>query len=1453
MIKKQKKQISALKGVKRLITIFALLIINCSLFLVSCDLFSGPADPELLDKLNEELAWANAEKLNVTVVTRGMGFSPQSVSAGDTRKGYAFNVEFTPNAGYGFRGWLAFTNSVYENISSSLNDMSFETARDTHSLNGKGVVVKDYERTHTGSYLSSVTINVSGAITIVPWCSTLPALSQATNPPLIPIQRSFPKNQTVRLVFTMDIDPATVILGKSIMIRGEYIDGEKIGTKPGDEGDITDYFSIEFPGADRVNLIPLADDPDFDWAFLSITVFAGPDIKNSAGLSMSSQEFITYQTDAGEARKSYTTGYITASRGDTDEFGVIFFQDNGTVWNNPAIDRRFNTTDKNTVKLRFHVFQPDEVTAIPNRFYIIEQLYASLGGSADSVSTAAFLVPPEKVTRDGTTYQIEYDLRLEQSGIIRLIVLPSYVDSVNADNNILPLDTSDAVAIGQFVTVAMDLEAPALADSGAVITGHSSASTLTDHSAVHIFGTNPVLNLTLNNLHLLRDNDNGDQGGISAAESFNRPWTMDDRQHLQWQVIARGTEGSNTYIRQSLWLTVQNNIFSADIKSNANNFRLENGVIYTLTVLFRDRMGNVSSPVEIGKIQSIEGVAAAATGLKGVCNNSGNFITVSFIPPADYNSLELVVRRYTTSADGDIYEKEDRYILSSTDNITGNTHSNNQFQEFTENTVSKLRYSFTAPQIIFNDVRQGAGISSVYGHEVYIITHAIVGQAVTDHVWVYNIPGMDADATNTVRVVNSEQLTGNNEELTKANIVLTRNIALENHIPIGTSDAPFTSKFYGNGHTITINSITVDDNTGLFGIAGSTDPEDDTTLIRDLTLEYKTAEEHSETGFAVTINPSGTFRFGGVVATAQGDTQFINVSVKGSVIIDESDAAVTVGGITGFMSNAAAIINSFSGIDITCTTTAIGEVFFGGVIGDTATGGIASHRAIDGVTVTGNLNKIHASSNSRTCAGGAAGRTRANVTFRDMDFTGNLTVTKGADQSSGYSYIGGITGHVLSGNYSECIVTGSISIPSTLATGEFVVGGIWGIYQWNVDVAVTDCWARVDITFEGRYARIGGVVGQLSNNSSRVLSMANCRYEGGTIKVTGLTVGGSVNDYKLVGGFAGGINRNTLLYNCYAINGSISVVNNGLLRTGGFSGTIDSTILANCYSSMDVYAEGAYVLNAGGFAGYMQPGLSNSTTLSNSYATGDVTAISTGNTVSTQSWYEPFSVGGFIGGILDAENTISNCYALGAVTAEKRNGTGDVNAGGITGSLRGSTIRNCFFGGTVTATRNNTGIINAGGIAGAIVNQVVEGTINSTISNNAAIGVSVTAKGGSTRNAGRIWGSAESGTSTGSAGSGNYALSTMVIEEDANHININPAIRTAVNNLTARDGTSTSASTFRTLTIWTTMGFSSHRNIYRCPANTAYSNTHTCVLCPLTWDFSRISRGYPTLTGLTGQ
>jgi hypothetical protein len=159
-----------------------LLIVTCSLIICSCDLFNGVKQPDFLEKMDEDIAWSNAAKLNVTIAypnTWGVSSpeaGPVNRSILDIRQGYAFDVEFSPDPAYAFQGWRVYETSAI--TPAALNRDAPEMGdwrTNTNLLNEvkqiSGVEVPELlARGGKGSF----TINTTTPLTLVPWCKTEP-------------------------------------------------------------------------------------------------------------------------------------------------------------------------------------------------------------------------------------------------------------------------------------------------------------------------------------------------------------------------------------------------------------------------------------------------------------------------------------------------------------------------------------------------------------------------------------------------------------------------------------------------------------------------------------------------------------------------------------------------------------------------------------------------------------------------------------------------------------------------------------------------------------------------------------------------------------------------------------------------------------------------------------------------------------------------------------------------------------------------------------------------------------------------------------------------------------------------------------------------------------------------------------------------------------------------------
>jgi filamentous hemagglutinin family protein len=207
----------------------------------------------------------------------------------------------------------------------------------------------------------------------------------------------------------------------------------------------------------------------------------------------------------------------------------------------------------------------------------------------------------------------------------------------------------------------------------------------------------------------------------------------------------------------------------------------------------------------------------------------------------------------------------------------------------------------------------------------------------------------------------------------------------------------------------------------------------------------------------------------------------------------------------------------------------------------------------------------------------------------------------------------------------------------------------------NIDASVTSAW-NGNAGFDP--------IGNTSNGSF------NGRFNGLGHTVSSLTLDRSAQFVGLFGGASG-----AQISNVGLVGGSVRGVN----YVGGLVGySYNGSTISNSYATGDVSGGD----NIGGLVGQ-----NTNATISNSYATGDV------------------SGGGLVGGLVGSNSsggTISNSYA-----------TGDVSGGGLVGGLVGSND-----GGTISNSYA-TGDVSGGGYVGGLVGSNSSG---GTISNSYAMG-----------------------------------------------------------------------------------------------------------------------------------
>ncbi|MCL2762293.1 MAG: hypothetical protein FWD36_03670, partial [Treponema sp.] len=1278
---------------------------------------------------------------------------------GVRRQSFPFAIEFAPNASFAFTGWRAYAGSV-----------------------APGNLVDDDTIVQFGNrnqLRTNVTIHTDAAIILVPWCELRPAVSRSS-PPLIPAISPFPYDQKITVWFNMNINHNTAVIGDTIKISAIYTTGQNNGQPFEADGDIANYFRIsDYNSAERRLEISVKDDtayPATHLQLLNISVaIAG--IKTASNLEMAAPQTITYLTDTSKAQKIYEASNIRASRN-----GTSYFSNYNTVWQDNTIDRRFNQGkiapyDFSTVHLSFSVITPEGVTQTPDRFYVYERMYADIAGYSlhSPINNGPYeylnLVPTNNV------YTIIHPLgtgRTDQhkpSGIMQLIIVP-WNDSYRDENGPIRQERDAAFAAGHFVTVVMDNAAPGVNDIGAVLTGGAL------NNGVYNFARNTSFTLTMNELSSLADNST--LRGIHYTEAFNRPWTMDEWNNLQWRVTVPGVVISGVEVEiTSGWQSVEQPAphFTRSLIGWNENPE------YTLLIEFRDMMGNVGSVPSASspKFRIVSDVPVPVTGLVAACaetdtgTNRTTTITVQWILPA------VMDRAILTMTDFPDIEKT-------------RTGTGAQMQEHT----------FTVPSAVISGVRDGQAVNNVIRYDISVVAHNAAGSSSAVNRRIWNVPGMNVSETVSITEINTPAGLAAMPANATGQYALTSNITMTSHIPINN----FRGRFYGNGHTIRMEQNVFGNNLsniGIFGITGIQGSTTDNTVIRDLTVEYAN----------VTVTGWGTTWAGGITGQANGNTKILNCIVKSitesNILRLNTTARAGLGGIAGFMRDTSSIENSLAALNVTLDNiSGANEINSGGVVGRIEGSGIAfDNRAnISYVTSIGtvSMNKVNNVGGLNFCGGIAGAVTRANLS--NCIFGGKINV--GNISSDGDVLIGGLAGAFGSGTRStgthigyvyKCKVTGSISVRN-YGNAPFLLGGVVGHVAGtnnNNRVMFEDTeYSAGEIYVEQNGEegiRVGGFVGQLRNFGDFI----NCHSYAASITASTTNIITTTN--HMIGGFAAEMLQSDI-YGCSSSSNIIVPATHaatGDLFVGGFVGTMAlqddwPSSLTNCFAtgsitveSSNPSADGVFVI--GGLVGrsYIFYG-SGFNTINRSYATGDIIAISSNIIIS------PNSAASLVGGLVgNAQTThIRESFATGNVTARKgTGGDGNIAAGGLVGFIETqSLIENSYALGNVIADNPNTAnaVLYAGGLIGnmninasnSVTRSFAAGSVsarnasvsattragglvgwrnNGQIQNNAALGASVTAQGGGTRVAARIY-----GNPTTNIGSGNYARDTMRLE-----------------------------------------------------------------------------------------
>jgi len=1146
------------------VVLFSLFIVHCSLFIVNCDLSDPLAKQELQEKMEENVRWANAARLSVTVaIPLDWGASPQigtdkcfdNARTDETpRQGYPFTVEFTPLSGFGLEKWLAFKTADYAGLDTSKT--AFELA--SVALNDNGVTIIE-SVSQTGAKTAVVTINISDPVTLVPWCSDRPAVIQS-NPPLINTGTTYGRGQEIRIWFSLDIDVDTIGFGAGKI--------ELSARKTLSDGSTEIYENVQRHFKDpvyqnrRISITPKEEDRPP--ANLIITVSVGTKIAGANGNTLAAPAEFFYRTDDRVIRNVYYAENIWAvHKPDDAEDGADFFYQGAA---NDRDRRLRKTNGEYKVTLYFTVSPSSaDIEPTPNAYDIVFIEYSNLAGDDPNnvvapnmkktvTSIAAATDPAAAIYRSAsqagaaTVYRADYTLNQGyiKPGIIRLAVLPYRTGAVEPDN------WENAVAEMRFVTVALDNEPPGVIENRTAdftLSGQvpGSAGNYNDSS-------NKMLAITPNFTWIA---DNKGKGIRRMSATLNRPWTMDEQSVLEWRYsiekLAVDTERTADY--ESAWFAFGEN--PPDLDLTGIQFKSANSA-RKVKAQFTDSLGNESGWFEMAAITYYTPDAAPVTVYGATYYDETyeeaaqrNTIVVKWTQPASMNRVEIQIN------DGAKETKE-------TYTATNGSH-----------TIASV------PRIDAAGVRSGRAVGNVTGYTITLTAYNDYVRVAPATFKIWNIPGMSVSETYPVYEVidQSSALDPVNKTVGLANIAvgnanvkyaLANDITLTAWTPKGTDSVTnaFEGKFYGNGHTITINSFNpayTGAQYGLFSFLRN-------AAVRDLCVEY-----------AVTVSKTGALTLGGIGGYCNESSKIHNVIVGGDITFTVNGSGdVYAGGIAGYLTRTAAPVNdddynvqnSVSQANVTIINNSTGALTFGGLFG----------------YVT-------------------------NSTVKECEsYGGIIEISRGTSTSAGQYIIGGFAGSFLTGKLVNC--GSKIEKIRVYKNAEISVGGFAGYVRANLETCFSYTHIEVNIESSVR-VNAGGFIGRISDaTNSNVTIQRN--YASGSVTVN--KDGGS-NTYA--GGFMGyvqsGPGGSVSTRDCYALgNVSVNQTSGSIYAVGFIAWGEDSSVrITRCFTtgSILVQSSGGANVTAGGLFGWTYNGDGGNVprvdTVSNSAVLGESITVKT--------------------------------------------------------------------------------------------------------------------------------------------------------------------------------------------------------------------------------------------------
>ena len=540
---------------------------------------------------------------------------------------------------------------------------------------------------------------------------------------------------------------------------------------------------------------------------------------------------------------------------------------------------------------------------------------------------------------------------------------------------------------------------------------------------------------------------------------------------------------------------------------------------------------------------------------------------------------------------------------------------------------------------------------------------------------------------------------------------------------------------------------------------------------------------------------------GGLVGYNSGD--ITNSYATGNVSATSTSASTSIyyyayaGGLVGY--NSGSILNSYATGNVSATSTSSSYAYAGGLVGDNDSGDITNSYAAGDVSATGSSSayagglvgynsgditnsyatgEVSATADDPAYAGGLVGYNSGDILNSYATGEVGATSTPTYTYAYAYAYAGGLVGYN-SGSILNSYATGDVSATSTsISSDAYAYAG--GLVGRNNSGSITNCYRYSGQTF---YRKEGSdTYSTASNTEGTAVSLDNLkspswvnenlwtiefeiwdfsngyptldyeyidsaiitistaeeleRLQGQTLVLSyelnaDIDLGGmewtpvatfygtfngngyTVSNFKITTGrrYVGlfGYNKG-VIENLGVENFTVNVSYSGNVYAGGLVG-YNSGSITNSYATGEVSATATSTSSssayAGGLVGY------NSGDILNSYATGNVSATSTGS-----SSYASAYAGGLVGD--NDSGSILNSYATGNVSAS----ASSAYAGGLVGDNDSGSILNSYATGEVSATADDSAY--AGGLvgynSGSITNSYATGEVSATADDSAYAG-----------------------------------------------------------------------------------------------------------------------------------